>query len=51
MGRKINSYTEEYKNTIVKLFNNEKIYSELNKQIWSINNKPIAINERKNSGI
>lgn len=32
MGRTVKSYTEEYKNTIVELFNNGKTYKELNSE-------------------
>lgn len=32
MGRKVNNYTDEYKNTIVELFNSGKTYSELNSE-------------------
>lgn len=32
MGRIVKSYTEEYKNTIVELFNNGKTYKELNSE-------------------
>ena len=29
MGRKVKSYTEEYKNTIIDLFNSGKTYAEI----------------------
>ncbi|MDF2883612.1 MAG: transposase family protein [Clostridiaceae bacterium] len=32
MGRKVNNYTDEYKSTIVELFNSGKTYSELNSE-------------------
>lgn len=32
MGRTVKSYTKEYKNTIVELFNNGKTYKELNSE-------------------
>ena len=32
MGRKVRSYTQEYKNTIVELFNSGKTYAEISSE-------------------
>lgn len=32
MGRNVKSYTQEYKNTIVDLFNSGKTYAEISKE-------------------
>ena len=53
MGRKVNSYTEEYKNTIVELFNSGKTYGELNSEYGVLKTtirQWITKHERKNNG-
>ena len=32
MGRKVKSYTQEYKNTIIELFNSGKTYAEISSE-------------------
>lgn len=34
IGRNVKSYTQEYKNTIVNLFNSGKTYAEISNEYW-----------------
>ena len=59
MGRKVKSYTEEYKNTIIDLFNSGKTYAEISDEYgvpkttirqWVKKNNTVSDNDISNEG-
>ena len=59
MGRKVKSYTQEYKNTIIDLFNSGKTYAEISDEYgvpkttirqWVKKNNTVSDNDISNEG-